>query len=300
MRISIAFVAALAGCGDGGPTADPYSCMAAGGASCFELPTNPITAADALGRPAQPALDCGPYEVRTSAVPVTLAGTTRNAFDRRTVPLVHVEAFADLAMTSFLGEAISDEIGEYSLTISAMPSQVFLRTTATGALPMRVLYQRTDVAVAQHDRVELVTASRADVASALELVGDTFARGKSQVTGTAYDCNGNRLVNVIANIAPTSAFAGARTFEPGVRIYYAVERTSPALARRTQLAQTSTIGSFTATNVAAGRHYVQLWGFGSESAMASGEDGLELLGEAEILVPETETALLLGVHASSR
>lgn len=300
MRTSIAFVAALAACGDGGPTADPYSCMAAGGASCFELPTNPIAAADPLGRPAQPALDCGPYEVRTSAAPVTLAGTTRNAFDRRTVPLVHVEAFADLAMTSFLGEAISDEVGEYSLTISAMPSQVFVRTTATGALPLHALYERTDIATAKHDRVELVTASRADVAGALELVGDGFLRGKSQITAAAYDCNGNRLVNVIGNIAPSSAFAGARAFEPGVRIYYAIDRATPALARRTQLAQTSIAGSFTATNVASGRHYVQLWGYLAESAMASGEDGLELLGEAEILVPETETALLVAVHATVR
>src|SRR5690606_3545094 len=176
-----------------------------GGASCFELPTNPITAADALGRPAQPALDCGPYEVRTSAVPVTLAGTTRNAFDRRTVPLVHVEAFADLAMTSFLGEAISDEVGAYSLTIPAMPSQVFVRTTATGALPLHLLYARTAVAATGRDDFELLTASRADVHGALELVGDGFLRGKSQLTGIAYDCNGNRLVNVIANVAPSSA-----------------------------------------------------------------------------------------------
>lgn len=300
MRHAIAFVAALAGCTDGKPEADPYTCMAAGGAGCFQLPANPIASADELGRPAVPALDCGPYEIHTSGAPVMLAGTTRNAYDRRQVPLVHVEAFADLAMTSLLGEAISDEVGAYSLAISAMPSQMFVRTSATGALPLHSLYERADVAVREHDRVDLVTASRTDVAGALELVGDGFLRGKSQLTGVAYDCNGNRLVNVIANVAPTSAVAGPRAFEPGVRVYYAIDRTTPALARRHQLAQTSSAGSFTATNVASGRHYVQLWGFVADSAMEDGADGLALLGEAEIVVPPTETALVVAVHARLR
>lgn len=300
MRTSIAFVVALAGCADDKPEADPYTCMAAGGASCFQLPANPITAADELGRPAVPTLDCGPYEIHTSGAPVRLTGTTRNAFDRRQVPLVHVEAFADLAMTSLLGEGISDEVGAYTLTIDAMPSQVFVRTSATGALPLHVLYERSDVAVREHDSVELLTASRADVAGALELVGDGFLRGKSQVTGVAYDCNGNRLVNVIANVAPSSAVAGARAFEPGVRLYYAIDRTTPALARRNLLAQTSSAGSFTATNVTSGRHYVQLWGFVAESAMDDGAEGLALLGEAEIAVPPTESGLLVAVHARLR
>ncbi len=300
MRHAIALLVVLAGCADDTPEADPYRCMAAGGASCFELPANPITAADELGRPAVPDLDCGPYEIHTSGAPVMLAGTTRNAYDRRQVPLVHVEAFADLAMTSLLGEAISDEVGAYTLTIDAMPSQLFLRTSATGALPLHSLYERADVAIREHDRVDLVTASRADVAGALELVGDGFLRGKSQVTGVAYDCHGNRLVNVIANVAPTSAAAGPRAFEPGVRMYYAIDRTTPALARRNHLAQTSSAGSFTATNVASGRHYLQLWGFLSESALDDGAEGLVLLGEAEIVVPPTEAGLLVAVHARLR
>lgn len=294
MKEKIALVVALAGCADDKQPADPYTCMAAGGEACFQLPATPILAADALGKPAQPVLDCAPYEVKTSAAPVTFTGTTTNALDRAPTPLVRIEAFADLAMTSLLGETISDEVGEYGLTIFAMPSQLHLRTTATGALPLHFLYERSE---AQHPSFELSTASRENLASTLELVGDRFATGASQVSGVALDCDGNRLVNVIANVAPSSAAGGERTFETGVRTYYAIDRSTPALGRRTELAQTTLAGSFTASNVTSGRHYVQIWGFRSEAAIADGADGLTLLGEAEIAVPPAETGLVVDVHA---
>lgn len=300
MRTSFVLAVALVGCADDNQPADPYTCMAAGGAGCFQLPTKPVTATDAFGKPTQLVLDCGAYEVRTSAAPVTFTGTTVNALDRTAVPLVHVEAFADLAMTSLLAETISDELGAYSLTIPAMPSQVFARTFATGALPLHLLYKRTDVAVTEHAMTDLSTASRANLASSLELVGDQFLAGKSQVTGIALDCNGNRLVNVVANIAPASAAGGSRAFEPGVRTYYTIDRATPALGRRTQLMQTTVAGSFAATNLTSGRHYVQIWGFPAESAIAQGDDGLELIGEAEILVPSTETGIFVELHGRLR
>src|SRR5262245_43949624 len=117
MRTSFVLAGLLVGCGDSGPTADPYQCWSAGGAACFQLPTTPVTAVDAFGKPTQLALDCGPYEVRTSAAPVTFSGATINAIDRTPVPLVHIETFADVAMTKLLGDTISDELGDYSLTI---------------------------------------------------------------------------------------------------------------------------------------------------------------------------------------
>jgi hypothetical protein len=300
MRSSFVLALLAVGCGDGEPTPDPYQCMAAGGAGCFQLPTKPVTAVDAFGRPTQLVLDCGPYEMRTSAAPVTFSGTTVNAIDRTAVPLVHVETFADVAMTKLLGDTISNELGDYSFTISAMPSQVHLRTFATGALPVHALYSRADVAVTEHAMTELVTASRANLASMLELVGDRFEMGTSQVTGFALDCDGNRLVNVVANVAPASAVAGSRQFEPGVRTYYTIDRATPALGRRVQLMQTTVAGSFAASNLEAGRHYVQIWGFPAENALADGDDGLELLGEAEILVPSTETGIFVELHARLR
>jgi hypothetical protein len=300
MRISFALAMVLGGCADDAVTPTPYTCLAAGGAACFQLPTKPIAAADAFGKPAQPVLDCGPYEVRTSAAPVTFRGTTVNALDATATPLVHVEAFEDLAMTRVLGETVSDELGAYSLTIPAMPSQRFVRTFSTGALPVHVLYERTDVASPVHDNVELATATRANLASTLELVGDHFVPGRSQVLGVAVDCAGNSLVNVIANVAPSSAAAGDREYEAGVRTYYAVDRKSPALGRRTQVMQTTVAGRFAASNLHSGRHYMQIWGFLAESSMVDGADGLELLGEVELAVPTTETGLFVTVHGRLR
>jgi hypothetical protein len=299
MRTWFALAMVMGGCADDGVTPTPYECLAAGGAACFELPTKPIAAADAFGKPAQLALNCAAYEVKTSAAPVTFRGATLNALDATATPLVHVEAFEDLAMTRMLGETVSDELGAYSLTIPAMPSQAFLRTFATGALPVHVLYERSDVAHSVRE-LELVSATRENLASTLELVGDHFMDGRSQVFGSAIDCAGNRLVNVIVNVAPSSAAGGDREFEPGVRTYYAADRTSVALGRRVQLMQTTVAGRFAASNLTSGRHFLQVWGFPAESSMVDGAEGLELLGETELAVPTTETGLFVTVHGRLR
>ena len=65
---------------------------------------------------------------------------------------------------------------------------------------------------------EFITATRANIAGVIQSVGDSFLPDKSQVIGTALDCNGNKLVNVVANISPSSAANGARAYEAGVEI----------------------------------------------------------------------------------
>jgi hypothetical protein len=298
MRTSIALVAALVGCGDE-PTADPYKCVSAGGSACFELPTRVVDAADASGQAATPLLDCPAYEVMISATPVTFTGKTVHASNKAMVPLVHVELFSDLALTTLVGETISDEAGVYTLTVDALPSQVFVRTMATDSLAVHQLYERFDVSVAQHDMHDFLTTTRTALVTLLQSVGELFAPNKSQLTGIAYDCNGNRLVNVVANVSQSSAVSGERLFEPGVKIfYYALDAMNMvALQRRAQRAMTGTPGSFVVTNLASGKHYVQVWGFADDAALDSGADGLTLLGEAEVRVPPDETALFTAVHA---
>jgi hypothetical protein len=299
MRTSIALLLALTACSDDEPTADAYKCAAAGGAGCFELPTRVVEATDATGAPTAPVLDCSAYEVTTAGAPVTFTGNTVHAVNKAKIGLVHVELFSDLALTTLLAETISDEMGAYTLTVDALPSQVFVRTMGADTLPVHKLYERFDVSVTQHDMHDFITTTRNAVVGILDSVGDLFMTGKTQLTGYAYDCNGNRLVNVVANIAQSSAAAGERLYEPGVRVYYYAIDTQDALylARRAQSAMTNSPGSFLATNLATGKHYVQVWGYPDDAALDNGAEGLVLLGEAEIRVPGMETATFVSVHS---
>jgi hypothetical protein len=296
MRVTTLLLMGALGCSDDGPVADPYRCVAAGGEGCFELPTDVVAAADVNGVTVLPVLDCGPYEVVTSASPVTFSGHVVDFLNEETfVPDVRIEAFADMTLTSRLFDVTSDADGAWTASAN-VPNEAFARTTATGKLPMHFMYGRVDINVAVHDMFNFQTATKTQVASAFELVGDRFLPGKSQLAAAAYDCNGNKLVNAVANIAPASGKNGTRLFEPNVRTYYGIEGTVPLLGRRTEIMQTSTSGLIGIANVPPGMHYVQLWGFPDASSLAKGSIGLKLLDEKPLFVADGEAGYLLPLY----
>lgn len=295
MRRLVALLVGVLGCSDDGPPADPYRCMAAGGEGCFELPTDVVEAATPEGVAAAPILDCSPYQIAQSNGPIAFSGVTTDLQDTELIiPGVRVEAFSDLAMTQVLFDKTSDDSGAYSAS-AVVPSEGFARSTAAGQLPLLFLYGRIDVNLASQT-LNVQTATRLQVASLIEAVGDRFLPDKTQLASVAYDCLGNKLVNVIANLAPASGKNGSRLFEPGVRVYYGMEGPLPILARRTELFQTTTKGTLAITNIAPGRHFVQLWGFPTAGDLAKGSVGLKLLDEKEILVPDGDNGILMPLY----
>lgn len=296
MRLPAVLLLGALGCSDDGPSADPYRCVAAGGEGCFELPTDVVSAADASGVSVLPVLDCGPYDVVTSSAPLSFAGHVVDLEDSETfVPGVRIEAFADMTLTSRLFDVTSDADGAWSAT-AAVPNLAFTRTTADGQLPLHVMYRRVDINVAVHDMFDVQTATKTQVASMFETVGDRFLPGKSQLSAVAYDCAGNKLVNVIANIAPASGKNGSRLFEANVRTYYGAEGDMPMLARRTELAQTSSSGVIGIANISPGMHYVQLWGYPDAASLTRGSIALKLLAEHELFIADAEAVYLTPLY----
>lgn len=285
-----ALLVGVLGCGDEGPAADPYQCMAGGGAACFELPTDVIRAADADGVAVLPVLDCGPYEDLDGTVAFT--GQTIDLITKAPVGDVRVEGFGDLSMTARLFDVTSDDAGDYTVT-AAQTSVSHRRTTRAGSLPVHMLYQRTNVAVPQQS-LDLETTTHAQMQSLLQTVGDRFLLSRTQLLATAFDCAGNHLINVIANIGPATARNGSRLFETGVRVYYG--REDGTLRRRTELMQTTGGGTLAITNISVGTHFVQLWGYPTEQDLAVGSPALKLLGEVQIYVPDVDAAILLPLH----
>jgi hypothetical protein len=283
VRFAIALVL-LAACTDDPPAADPYSCIAGGGGGCFQLPSFRVEAADDAGTFVDPNFNCAPFEP-TDLGHVAIAGSSLELFSDAPVPFVRVEMFSDLAMASRLADVESDENGAFMADIQNASSLVHWRTTADGQLP--VLHANRVVATTIADfQVRSITRMR--VSQLLGEVGDQFLPNKSQVFGEAYDCSGNHLMNVIANVAPSTGKNGSRLFEPGVRIYYQTDGLASRYGRRTLLHQTTPRGGFAATNLSPGHHFVQIWGFPTDADLVKGSPGLKLLAESEILVPDTE------------
>ncbi len=296
MRATTVLLLGVIGCSDDGPVADPYRCVAAGGEGCFELPTDVIAAADADGVTVLPVLDCGPYEVVTSGGPLMFTGHTVDLQNEETfIPDVRIEAFADMQLTSKLFDVTSDADGAYTAS-AAVPNEAFARMTKSGQLPIHVMYGRVDINIAAQEMFNFPTATKLQVASVFELVGDRYLPGKSQLAAAAYDCNNNKLVNAVANIAPASGKNGTRLYEPNVRTYYGIEGAVPILGRRTEIMQTSTSGTIGIANIPPGMHYVQLWGFPDAASIAKGSSGLKLLDEKPLFVSDGEAGYIVPLH----
>ena len=291
MRFAIALLL-VAACTDEGPAADPYNCIAAGGGACFQLPSFRVEAAGDDGTLYDPVLDCAPYE-SAALGPLTLQGESVALFTGDPISTVRVEMFSDAAMSARLADVESEVDGHYTADIASTPSLVFVRTTADGRHPLLQFYRRVDAGSA--DSFDVETTTKADISAALMGAGDQYLPGKSQLFSTVYDCAGHHLMNVIGNIAPSTGKNGSRLFEPGVRTYY-MSDFDRSFLRRTKGSQTTPQGAFLATNLAPGHHFVQVWGFPTDADLVKGSPGLTLLAEDEIIVPDTESALVLSQY----
>ena len=144
------------------------------------------------------------------------------------------------------------------------------------------------------DGFDAPTTTTEDMTALVRRVGDKIMPNKSVLITHIRDCNGNRLLNTIINVAPATGRNGSRLFEPGVRTYYYGDE----LMRRTQLAQTTRASSAVATNLSPGRQLVQLWGFPTQAAELQGATGLKLLAEVEVVVPDGQNAILAPLTTS--
>lgn len=281
-------VCLLAGCGTEADPADPYACMAAGGGACFELPTTAVEAIDVADNPVAPAFDCAP----ATGIPLTATAIGGHTIDFATaapLPGIEVQVYDDVALTAKSDDTVSDNYAE--LTVMPRMSVAYWRTSGDGRLPV------VEVAKPTADDFAVASATKADVSALLESVSDRFLPGKSQLVANIRDCNGNRLMNTIINVAPATGRNGSRLFEPGVRTYYYAADTGQ-LMRRTQLAQTTRESAAVATNLSPGHHLVQLWGYPTAADAKQGAVGLKLLAEIEISVPDEETALIVPLTTS--
>lgn len=260
--------------------------MASGGNACFELPTTIVEAVDVADNPVSPVFDCAPL-VQQPVSGAMLDGHTVDFATRMPMPNIEVQMFEDLALASQV-TTFSNEYAE--VTAAPSVSLMHWRTLGDDRLPTLDLYKP------MLDGFDAFTTTKADITALVTSVSDKFAPGKSQLVTSIRDCNGSRLMNTIINVAPATGRNGSKLFEAGVRTYYFADTGMPA--RRTQLAQTTRESRALATNLAPGRHLLQLWGFTEQADVLEGSLGLSLLAEVELVLPDGEHAVLVPLTTS--
>lgn len=268
----------VAACGAEDP-ADPYACMAAGGAACFELPTTAVEAIDVADNPVEPSFDCAAPVAAPFAT--SISGHTIDLMTGMPIPAIEAR-IGDV-------DAVSNNYAELTVAPALTISDWLI--SGDGRLPV------LEVAKPSQDNFDAHTTTKDNITALLTSVSDRFLPGKSQLVTQIRDCNGNRLLNAIINVAPATGRNGTRLFTPGVRTYYYAADTGQ-LMRRTQLAQTTRESAAVATNLPPGMQLVQLWGFKAAADVAQGSLKLEVLAETAVVVPEGENALLVPLTTS--
>jgi hypothetical protein len=281
------FLCLLAGCAGDPDPADPYACMAAGGAACFELPTTAVEAIDVADNPVDPALDCAPV-TGTPLSATTVGGHTIDLFTGTPLPGIAVQVFDDVGLTAKSDDTVSDNYAE--LTVMPRMSVAYWRTEGDGRMPLVEVEKKTA------DGFDALTTTPQDITALVTSVSDRLLPNKSLVITRIRDCNGNRLLNTIINVAPATGKNGSRLFEPGVRTYYYAD--TKQLMRRTQLAQTTRESAAVATNLSPGHQLVQLWGFPTQADELQGAVGLKLLAEVEVVVPDGQNTIVAPLTTS--
>jgi hypothetical protein len=281
------FLCLLAGCAGDPDPADPYACMAAGGAACFELPSTAVEAIDVADNPVEPALDCAP--VTATSFTSAVGGHTIDLFTGTPLPGISVQVFDDVGLTAKSDDTVSDNYGE--LTVMPRMTVATWWTDGDGRMPLVEVEKRTA------DGFDALTTTTDDITALVTSVSDRLLPNKSVVITRIRDCNGNRLLNTIINVAPATGKNGSRLFEPGVRTYYYGGETKQ-LMRRTQLAQTTRESAAVATNLSPGPQLVQLWGFPTQADELQGTVGLRLLAEVEVVVPDGQNTIVAPLQTS--
>lgn len=259
--------------------------MAAGGAACFELPTTAVEAIDVADNPVAPALDCAPV-TGTPLGATTVGGHTIDLFTGTPLPGIQVQVFDDVGLTAKSDDTVSDNYAE--LTVMPRMSVAYWRTDGDGRMPLVEVEKRTA------DGFDALTTTPEDITALVTSVSDKLLPNKSVVVSRIRDCNGNRLLNTIINVAPATGKNGSRLFEPGVRTYYYADK----LMRRTQLAQTTRESAAVATNLSPGPQLLQLWGFPTQADELQGAVGLKLLAEVEVVVPDGQNTIIAPLQTS--
>src|SRR6478736_6460445 len=161
----------VAACGTE-PEPNPYACMAAGGDTCFELPTTAVEAIDVADNPVAPDLDCA-HITGTPIGATTVAGHTIDFTTGAPLRGIAVQIYDDVALTAKSDDTVSDNYGE--LTVMPRMSVAYWRTDGDGRLPL------VEIAKPTADRFDAHTTTKADISALLSSVGDRFLPAKSQL-----------------------------------------------------------------------------------------------------------------------
>jgi hypothetical protein len=273
--------------GDDDAPVDVGICEEVGGEACFELPTVEAKRDD----DSAPDWDCAAPVITSSTADIAIMGT---AFDFQNssdpIPNATIEAFDSLDFSTPVAMATADAQGVYSITLPAgmAKSRMNWRTSADGWLDTYALNSSVDVTQTTISGATRRAISELTANALPAFIGVTRTDGFGVLAGTAVDCDGESVKNVIATLSTTSSAGDADpAFVAGPQVYYFSNGSPDLPVRRNKPEDKATKGDglFVIIEIppttGSSHYFLQTWGYKTAADVAQGKAGLSLLSELE-------------------
>jgi hypothetical protein len=283
-------VIAVVGCGDD-PAPDPNDCPTEGGASCFQLPTEPM----AIRYPfVAPDLDCGEMVPVAARMPFTLVGRVYDfqSGEYYTVPAANVELFVDASFSTPIATFVTDAMGNYSIAMPAGTPDILYAHVTSALTAEEYLHaiRSSHTLSPDIESMNIAAARSAFIDDVAELVRVPRTPDTAFAFVRVWDCDGMPIEHTEVML---STKRGAREFVRGVTIVYGAPGDPPVPVLVTARSDTANNGASGIFNIPpADVYYLQAWGFHTDDDLLRGEDGLSLVLEYPVRI---EASLAYGI-----
>jgi hypothetical protein len=266
--------AAATGCGDSEVQPDAGSqCGSAGGATCFSLPTAPLSVPDG---PAD--LACTPLVMTNAPTNVTFSGKVQGFGTGTAIPGAEVKLFSSIDFATPFATAVANSDATYSITVPQGTADFMWGTVGgSGYLTTYVHAHRPDLTMGDVTDYDLAIFKVNNIEGAAILVKEIWDPAHAASAGYVRDCQRRPIQHAAVALSSTS---GSRTFITGTSLYYGAPGAVPLAVSHDERADTNDNGAFAVFRVPPGQSvYLQAWGFPDAAAQAKGEAGLKLFAE---------------------
>jgi hypothetical protein len=227
------------------------------------------------------ALGCGPLEITSSTAPTTYTGNVGFFGSGDPIADAEIVLYDSAAFDTPIATATSAADATYSLTYPAgTPDLLWGSVGGPGALTTYRHALRPDWSLGDVADYNLRIFTPENIEGAAVLVEERWDETTAVAAGFALDCD----LRVVQHAAVTlSSTSGSRTFVDGASVYYGAPGAVAIAVSPEERGDTNDNGIFAVFRIPPGDGlYLQTWGFPDEAAMAEGEAGLVLVGEAPV------------------
>jgi len=211
-----------------------------------------------------------------TASEVQVTGILKDFQTDKELPEAEIHIFTDVKAIGGTGldNAVTDEDGNYSLTLAAGAERAAFRVVARGQMDTYTLNQAISSSATQEVEINSVSLLTANALPAF--IGVTRTPGLGVLAGAIRDCNNNEVAGAIVTV---SSVAGSPEHLDGALTYYfSAEANNSLPVRHNLAANTNKDGRFTVLELEQDESaYLQVWGFMDGQDPSS--DDLTLLAE---------------------